>query len=53
MFLCEYCEFFKNTYFEEHLRTIAPASSILLYDCHSVIEDPYQNYLFDLLIKFD
>ena len=21
MFSCEYCEFFKNTYFEEHLRT--------------------------------
>ena len=21
MFSCEYCEFFKNTYFEKHLRT--------------------------------
>ena len=24
MFSCEYCEIFKNTYFEEHLRTAAP-----------------------------
>ena len=23
MFSCEYCEIFKNIYFEEHLRTIA------------------------------
>ena len=23
VFSCEYCEIFKNTYFEEHLRTAA------------------------------
>ena len=23
MFFCEYCEFFKNTYFKKHLRTTA------------------------------
>ena len=28
MFSCEYCEFFKNTYFEEHLRKPASAFSI-------------------------
>ena len=26
-FSCEYCEIFKSTYFEEHLRTAAPAVS--------------------------
>ena len=27
MFSCEYCEIFKNTYFEKHLRTNAPEMS--------------------------
>ena len=26
MLSCEYCKFFKNTYFEEHLRTTASLS---------------------------
>ena len=29
MFSCEYCEIFKNTYFEEHLRTAASVDTIL------------------------
>ena len=28
VFFCEYCKIFKNTYFEEHLRTVASAWSI-------------------------
>ena len=31
MFSCEYCENFKNTYFEEHLRTAASECSISGY----------------------
>ena len=27
MFYCEICEIFKNTYFEEHVRTIASVSA--------------------------
>ena len=29
MFSCEYCEIFKNTYFEEHLRKAATGFTIL------------------------
>ena len=29
MFSCEYCETFKSTYFEEHLRTAASRTSVL------------------------
>ena len=29
VFSCEYCEIFKNTYFEEHLQTTASASVFL------------------------
>ena len=29
VFFCEYCDTFKNTYFEEHLRTAASALSEL------------------------
>ena len=32
MFSCEYCEIFKNTYFEEHLRTAA-SEVTLRSDC--------------------
>ena len=28
VFSCEYCEIFKNTYFEEHLQTAASKGSI-------------------------
>ena len=31
MFFCEYCEIFKKTYFEEHLRTAAFATSHYLH----------------------
>ena len=27
VFFCEYCEIFKNTYFEKHLRTTASVNS--------------------------
>ena len=35
MFFCENCEIFKNTYFEEHLRT---AASVFLYYFIRVLE---------------
>ena len=28
MFLCEYCEIFRNIYFEEHLQTAASVISV-------------------------
>ena len=31
MFSCEYCVTFKNTYFEEHLRTAASEKEALIY----------------------
>ena len=30
MFSCEYCEIFKKTYFEEHMRTVAFEENLLL-----------------------
>ena len=37
VFPCEYCEIFKNTYFEEHLRTAA----FVLKDCQQGISHYY------------
>ena len=31
MFSCEYCEIFRNTYFEEYLRTTAPEVTLGSY----------------------
>ena len=35
MFFCEYCEIFKNTYFEKHLRTTASENTptVMLWIC--------------------
>ena len=31
MFACEYCEIFKNIYFEEHIQTNASELSVKIY----------------------
>ena len=37
VFYCDYCETFKNTYFEEHLRTAASESLFLEEYCHTTV----------------
>ena len=39
MFSCEYCEIFKNTYFEEHLQ--APAFTFKLQE-HKLVESRWK-----------
>ena len=41
---CEYCEFFKNAYFEKHLRTIASENTLTLmlsYEVCKIFKNTY------------
>ena len=58
MFSCEYCEIFKNTYFEKHLRTAASNNSVWAWryfeDLHTLVFPfPLSNqcYVFFLLVN--
>ena len=49
MLFCEICEIFRNTYFEEHLRTTFPVETPLLevieiWNWFTVISSLYNNY---------
>ena len=44
MFFCEYCEIFKNTYFEKHLRTTASENTptvMLSYEICEIFKNTY------------
>ena len=49
MFSCEYCEIFKNTYFEEHLQTTAFTLLVLKFTDFFKLEESLgariQNYV--------
>ena len=42
MFSCEYINIFKNTYFEEHMLTIASASYFEVF-CEDFVDISYEN----------
>ena len=44
MFFCEYCEIFKNTYIEKHLRTMASENNptvMLSYEICEIFKNAY------------
>ena len=54
----EYCDFFKNTCFEKHLRTTAPLSNVLVAFQNLLKEKtlevflrPFQTFLMNFLTK--
>ena len=51
MFFCEYCEIFKNTYFEKHLRTTASENSPTVKLCYEVCEILKNTYFEEQLQK--
>ena len=48
VFSCEYCEIFKNTYFEEHLRTVASLKTHL--NNKNILDKPFTGKRFYFLV---
>ena len=51
MFFCEYCEIFKSTYFEKHLRTTASENSPTVKLCYEICEILKNTYFEEQLQK--